>query len=599
MMRIKLKHQLNLMFMVIGCFILTISSIAIYYQIMSTLKEKSERSTVSQFQHMERTLLSFRQEVERQSVDLLLNPLVREFLRNQDSAVDHLFAGLELAKLFKAAKLQNSWLESVLLFAGDGDVVSEAQSSPLYQQGRKDMPFYRSNMHQASTAQSFRIFWYGGRQLVDFVSPDVMTDDKHTPLISTVRYIEISQTLRRGGTLVLNISEQALASLYESLAALPDETAYIVDKEGTVISSLDKTGLGKRSEVVDKLDTERQFGSISYKPEQADARQVVYYELESSDWVLIKEIPIKLFNGDLQKLQRILVIALISSLALMMLFSNYWTQLILKPLRQLTDQMQKLQHGQLGVQVEGLPHNEIGLLSRQFNRMSQSIVDLIQRSEAIEAKKHNHEIKALQAQITPHFLYNTLNVIKWMAVARKADDIADSVVALGNMLMPFYKYTSPLWSLEDEIAYIHNYVKLMNRRYGEGIHLSCRVPNHLLQAQVLKFMLQPIVENALQHGFELKQFQGRIEIDVSEEEGRLLVAVEDDGIGMDEEQLKRTELHMKREYAEEDRQESIGLNNTHSRLKLHFGSEYGIQLSSRQGKGTIVLLCLPMLKEES
>lgn len=598
-MRIKLKHQLNLMFMMIGVIILTISSIIIYYQIMSILKEKSERSTVTQFQHMERTLLSFRHEVERQSVDLLRNPLVRDFLRNHDSAVDHMFIGLELGKIFKTARLQNAWLGSILLLSDDGDIVSETQSSPLYEQGRSDLPFYNSEMHQASSAQSYRMFWYGGRQLADFVSSDVMADGNLVPLISTVRYIEVSQSPRRGGTLALNIREQALASLYDSLAAMPGENAYIIDKAGTIISSLDKTGLGKRSEVVDKLDPERRFGSVSYKPEQADTRQVVYYELEDSDWVLIKEIPMKLFNGDLQKLQRILIIALICSLAVMMLFSNYWTQHILKPLRRLAERMQRLEHGQLGVLVEQLPHNEIGLLSRQFNRMSQSIVELIHRSEAVETRKRIHEIKALQAQITPHFLYNTLNVIKWMAVARKADDIADSVVALGNMLQPFYKYTSSLWSLEDEIAYIRNYVKLMNRRYGEGIRLACRAPDHLLHVQVLKFMLQPIVENAIQHGFELKQFQGSIEIVVTEEEGRLLVAVYDDGVGMDEEQLQRTERHMKREYAEEERQESIGLNNTHYRLKLHFGSEYGIHLSSRLGQGTAVVMRLPVLKERS
>jgi len=596
--KLKLKHQLNLMFMVIGCLVLTISLYAVYYQTMNILTERSEHSTVSQFQQMERAIISFRQEVERHSVELLLDPLVRDFLRARESEVDRMFAGLDLGKMFKQVRMQSPYLESILLFSQEGDVVSEANSSQVFKRKSRDQPFYGSAMYEVSSAQSFRMFWYGGRRLSDFVSPDVMTAYDDASLVSTVRFFEVPQAPQRGGILVLNINEQQLASIYSSLTTLPGESAYIVDEAGIIMSSQNKQQLGQLSEVFDRLEPGSHYGSLTYQADHADV-QVVYYKLENSGWMLIKEIPIKLFNKDLLKLQRILIIALISSLVLMILAANYWIHLLLGPLRHLADRMRRLERGQLGVLAEELPHNEIGLLSLQFNRMSQSIAELVHDKETIEAKKRKHEIKALQAQISPHFLYNTLNVIRWMAVAKKADDIADSVVALGNMVQPFYKNGSSLCSLQEEIEYIRNYVKLMNRRYGEGIQLDVRIPDPLWNVQVLKFMLQPIVENAIQHGFEQKQFRGSIEIDVTEENGWLLVTVEDEGSGMTTEQLHHVQRHMEREFAKEETQDSIGLNNTHQRLKLHFGSEYGIHLYSRYGQGTIVTLSLPLLREES
>lgn len=593
-MRIKLKHQLNLMFLIIGFFILTVSSTMIYYQIMNILEDKSEQSTVLLFRQMEKGILSFRQAVEQNSVELLLDPRVKNFLLNNNSDVDHLFEGLELGKLFKKVIVQNRYFASILLFSENGEIVGESNSRTRFLRDRRDQPFYASEMYRISSEQSFGMFWFGGKSTKDFITSDLF-DSRDPQLISTVRYIEIPQNHKQGGVLVLNIKEGELASLYSSLSDLEGTHSYILDELGVVISSQEKEDLGKKSTVFSQLNPENRFGSISYSDENSDRKQVVYYYLENSDWILVKEIPIKLLNRDLVKLQRILIVALVSSLMLMILFSNYWTQLILTPLKELANKMQKLERGQLGILVDELPKNEIGLLGRQFNRMSKSFVELIKHNEIIERKKRDYEVKALQAQISPHFLYNTLNSIKWMAISRKAQNIVDSVVALGNMLQPFYKYTSLFCSLQDEVNYIINYVMLMNQRYGEGIQLKIDLPEHLRETNTLKFILQPIVENAIQHGFEQKQFKGEISITVLEQNGDLMILVADDGTGISEDKLKEIRLSLSTEYVEENTHQSIGLQNTHHRIQLHFGMEYGISLHSPSGLGTIVELRLPIV----
>jgi|GEM_PF-2284440 len=598
-MKIKLNHQLNLMFMIVGFVILTISSIATYYQIIALQKEQSEQSTVILFRQMEKGIVDFRRNVEKNSVELLLDPKVRKFLRNDASPVDHILQGLELGKQFKKVSVQNRPFDSIMLFADNGELISESNSVPVFFQHSREQPFYHSDMYTVSSSQTFQMFWFGGTTVRDFVNRGLLSDKSNSQLISAVRYIGTPQKNGAGGVLVINIAESELASLYRGLSDQKGTNAYIMDESGIVISSQLKMSLGRTSDVFRMLNKDTRYGSIEYKDSDGVSKLAVYYYLQDIDWVLVKEIPMALLNRDSLKLQRILVIAWVSSLLLMMLFSNYWTRWLLKPMKVLANTMQKLELGQIGIQVDKLPGNEIGVLSRQFNRMSGSIADLLRHNELIERKKRDQEVKALQAQISPHFLYNTLSVIRWMAVAGDTPRVVEGLVALGNMLHPFHKHISLFWSLKNELDYTVNYIKLMNMRYGDGILLNVDSADVRSEVRTLKFILQPVVENAVQHGFEHNQFKGEIHITVLEQHGDMIIRVADDGTGMSEEQLERVRQSLSAEYDEAMVNPSIGLRNTHHRIQLHFGGAYGISIHSRIGSGTLVEIRFPMQSEAS
>ncbi|WP_158560842.1 sensor histidine kinase [Paenibacillus contaminans] len=590
-MRISLKRQLSLIFLVISIVMMLVSSVLVYYQVLDLLKSRSEKSTVQLFRHVERSISAFRNEAEQVSLNLLMDPIVREVLEQKGSAVNHLFRTLELRELFKQTLAKYRYFDSIYLFTEDGEMVAVTDSRSYSAYTNRDHAFYRSRIYLDNTNPYSKTVWYGGGRAADFMENPGEADQRAVPdLLTFVRHIKILQNETRSGILVFNIKEKELASVYQDLSDSADMRTYIVDREERIVSALDKNDLGNKSGSAANREGNA-YGSYSQGGEKS--RQIVYYRLPDNDWMLIKEIPMKLFNQDVMSLQKILLIVFAVSLLLIVLLTLYWTNLILLPLKELAGKMQKLERGNLGVLISRFPKNEIGLLGRHFNRMSLSISELVEQNEKTERKKRESEVKALQAQITPHFLHNTLNGIRWMAIVSNARNIADSLTALGKMLHLFYRDTFLFCSVKDELEYIVHYVKMMNMRYGEGIKLEIDMPENAGQLSILKLILQPIVENAFLHGFEQKHFKGLIRIEVRVNEEELLIQVTDDGSGMPAERLEQIRRSMEASGGETESGGSIGLNNTNTRIRLHYGNEYGVDIRSEYGSGTIVLLRIP------
>lgn len=590
-MQISLKRQLSLIFLFISIAIMLVSSVLVYYQVLDLLKSRSEKSTVQLFRHVERSISAFRNEAEQVSLNLLMDPIVREVLEQKGSTVDHLFRTLDARELFKQTLAKYRYFDSIYLFTEDGEMIAVTGSRSYSAYTGRDHAFYRSRIYLDNTNPYSQTVWYGGGRAADFMENPGEADKEAVPeLLTFVRHIRLLQNEARSGILVFNIKEKELASVYQDLSDSADMRTYIVDRDERIISALDKRDLGQKSESEASREGNA-YGSYSQGGEKS--RQIVYYRLPDNDWMLIKEIPMKLFNQDVMSLQKIVLIVFVLSLLLIVLLTLYWTNLILLPLKELAGKMQKLERGNLGVLINRFPKNEIGLLGRHFNRMSLSISELVEQNEKTERKKRESEVKALQAQITPHFLHNTLNSIKWMAIVSNTRNISDSITALGKMLHLFYKDTSLFCSVQDEIEYIVHYVKMMNMRYGEGIKLEIDMPETVGQLSILKLILQPIVENAFLHGFEQKHFKGLIRIVVHVNEEELHIRVTDDGTGMSAERLEQIRRSMHASSGDPGVGDSIGLSNTNTRIQLHYGTEYGMDIESEFGSGTVVLLRIP------
>ena len=209
-------------------------------------------------------------------------------------------------------------------------------------------------------------------------------------------------------------------------------------------------------------------------------------------------------------------------------------------------------------------------MTHHFNEMSTSIKDLFERNEANESEKRSLEFEALRWQINPHFIYNTLNTIKWMAAINKADNIVDSVVTLSDCLEPIFRKHDIMCTMEDEAEYIKNYIKIMNYRFAGRFKYCVNIPEELMQLHIIRFILQPVVENSIAHGL-INKIKGEIDIMAWKQEQILWVQVEDDGEGMSDsvlgeirQALNSTEAACKKE------SQGIGLSNVNQRIKLHF-----------------------------
>ena len=282
-------------------------------------------------------------------------------------------------------------------------------------------------------------------------------------------------------------------------------------------------------------------------------------------------------------------VCLLIALGLSVLLSFRMT----RPLKKLDERMKQVERGNFDIRVEVTSTNEIGKLARTFNLMIAKIKELMNQKIRDEEIKRHIEIQALQAQIQPHFLYNTLDSIIWMAETNKMGEVVKMTTALSRLFRSSIGKGEEEVPLAVELEHIGNYLTIQSMRYRNRFVHRIEVPKELHECRVLRVILQPLVENAIYHGIRNKAETGEIVIS-GRRNGRMLeLSVSDDGEGMEPERL-RTLLHERRE---QENGKGMGVLNVHRRIQLFYGPAYGLEFRSEREEGTVVLLRLPFRKE--
>ena len=229
--------------------------------------------------------------------------------------------------------------------------------------------------------------------------------------------------------------------------------------------------------------------------------------------------------------------------------------------------------------------------------MALHIQELLTQMEQMYEQRKNIEISLLQSRINPHFLYNTLDSIRWMAVIQKSRNIEQITRALENLLRNVAKGTDDKISLRQELALVEDYVHIQKVRYVEVFDYLCQVPEELLSCSIVKFTLQPIVENAIFHGVEPKGEFGEIRISArSGSDGDLFLTVEDNGVGMTPEELQKLKDNLQNH--NKNSLNGMGVANVDARLKLIYGPSYGLLYESAPGEYTRVTIHIPREEAE-
>ncbi|TXK83887.1 sensor histidine kinase [Paenibacillus sp. N3.4] len=257
--------------------------------------------------------------------------------------------------------------------------------------------------------------------------------------------------------------------------------------------------------------------------------------------------------------------------------------------------MKDVQDGNLDVWLDIKSRDEIGALAKEFNKMVGNTKMLMENIIEEQKKKKEYELAVMQSQINPHFLYNTLECICGLADLKRNAD----VVKIVNQLALFYRGVlskgNPVISMEDEIIITQTYLEILKVRYGDQIDYTLDFDPEVYKYKTIKLLLQPIVENSIYHGLKNKRGKGHIHIQAGIKDKQLVIVIADDGIGIQQEQLD----NMFNLGAADYKQKSFGLKSTNERIKLYFGVEYGLEIQSEYGKGTLVKIKLPTLETRS
>lgn len=318
---------------------------------------------------------------------------------------------------------------------------------------------------------------------------------------------------------------------------------------------------------------------------------IVTSPFEQERWTTYLYMPMSELSaeGDIFR-QNIVLLA-----ALMVLFaaivSTFLSNVITRPIKKLMHNILLVEKGQFD-QVEDIrSSDEIGHLSNRFNRMSRELKGLVEQIQREVGEKAAAEMLALQSQINPHFLYNTLGSVKWIASMQQADRIVEMTDALIAMLRYAARSEGAVVTLRSELDNLRNYMAIQKVRYYNRIRMNVETDEALLDCPMPKLILQPFVENAIFHGLTGQEEDGLIDIRIARKADDIVIEVEDNGIGMDEE----TAAGLRSSLSEaQDQRRGIGLHNVQRRLQLYYGRRYGIEFESRIQEGTTFRICLPI-----
>lgn len=320
-------------------------------------------------------------------------------------------------------------------------------------------------------------------------------------------------------------------------------------------------------------------------------------------WRTVGVFPTKESISEVRQIQ-FYVVSFVFVVCLFGLSASLWfSRSIAQPIFRLMSYMRRAETGNLSAGRWSDRADEIGMLGNSFNRMLSQIRQLISLNELRERQKRDAEMRSLQEHIKPHFLYNTLDTIHWMARKEGADGVSDMASALSRLFRIGLSKGQDYIPLHSELEHINSYLQIQQTRYRDRLQCTVDVPEELQNLYVLKLLLQPLVENAIYHGIKGRRGPGHIVIKGKVQQGRLHLTIQDDGAGMTRERLAEMLqlLDMPMESLESTSPEwtgkSYGMLNVQARLRLSFGSDYGILLDSRQGEGTRVTIVHPLMRE--
>jgi len=323
-----------------------------------------------------------------------------------------------------------------------------------------------------------------------------------------------------------------------------------------------------------------------------NGRSYLFCTLSSSanGLILLAEVPVQMIIENNKYIAFITTLMIIISIIFSGILALIVTNRITNPIKKVVQAMKKVEKGDLNTKVEIAGNDEIGYMSRRFNVMVENLNELFKTNMEKQERLRIAEIKYLQAQINPHFLYNTLDSIKWLAKLNGVDEISIIVSKLGNLLKNSINSRDDLVTVEDSMYLIDSYLSIQKIRFGDKFEAFIDVDKSIMKCLVPKLVIQPVVENAIIHGIENKMSKGTVRITGTKVNDTIIFEISDDGIGISKEKLKK----LKSSVALEKTSESIALSNISSRIKLYYGEEYGLEIFSEVEKGTRVRLVMPV-----
>ena len=411
--------------------------------------------------------------------------------------------------------------------------------------------------------------------------------------IQMIKMVKDLQTYKPIGYIRFGLKRNYIEKMAKNINFGSDGSVVIFDENLNKIS-----GIAHDSALSKLLKEKPSTGNFSYS-EGKNEYTAVHIHSDSTGWTTVGVIPLRYINKDLAGIQYLTVIIIVLTIIIGVAVSVIIAQSLILPLENTVNALEKFSRGDFAVRLKENRCDEIGKLNRIFNKAIKEINELMQKVTQSEILNKEMEFKTLQSQMNPHFLYNTLDTINWLAFKEKQTEICNLVAAISSLIRASISNKKSIITIEQELDYVKNYIYIQHIRYKDRFDIIYDIDESLLKQAVPKLIIQPIVENAIIHGIENSKNKNLLYISVKRENECIIIIVKDTGIGMTDEKV--SELLKEPLNAEGDEQKAhtnLGLYAVHKRIQLMYGDLYGLTVQSQAGEGTTVTLHIPFTKKQ-
>ncbi|MBB6730240.1 cache domain-containing sensor histidine kinase [Cohnella zeiphila] len=550
------------------------------YRLSVDAVENNSRSYIKEVINQVNTnIQSYVDNMENISLLAMTNKDVKYYISNDSFISDEESRPYEkrISDLFQSILYTRKDIASIMVFGYNGRFVSDRRITTLNPNAKiEDQAWYRN----ARLA--------GGKSVLSAPHVQNIIQNEYRWVVSLSRELKNVDGLTADGIFLVDLNLNVINDLCSQINLGSKGYVFIVDGDGNIVYHPQQQLIysNLRTEKIAEV-TAASSGS-SFEVDDAQGKRFYSVKDTNFGWKIVGVAYETDLIGYKSTLGRTLLITL-AAVAISLFVSVVLSHRLSRPIRHLQRSMRLVEKGDFDVQAEVTQMNEIGQLSRTFNMMVAQIKNLMQEIIRTQENKRRSELQALQAQINPHFLYNTLDSIVWMAEQKQHEEVVLMTSALAKLFRASIAKDQELVPIRVEMEHIRNYLLIQKMRYANKLDYRLEFDEAVLNDRMPKILLQPFVENAIYHGIRNKPDLGTIVIRAMQRGGRIVFEIEDDGLGMTAEQLEKI-----RETGDgENRSKGIGISNVDERIKLICGPAYGVRIRSEREVGTCVTITIP------
>lgn len=580
--------QTAVLIIVTMCIMVTVFYMVFHSRAFNERGKYEEENLVN----MEAYLNSYLEEVDSIAKNVNYNYYLQDYLetviKEDDDYVDS-----GIGKNMRSYEMSSQAFSDTLL--------SRADISSIMIFGKKKMLLNRSMYTYQKVALDYsKLDWYAKAvakpQDAIITGPNrhsfFDTDDE---VISLSREVQSYENGTFRGVILINLNMNKITEICNSFQEKQENFICIINDKGELVYEQQN---GRERFAFDEKENRQELNTALGKTKESCFRLnyrgekylVTRTDMKTTGWTLVSMVPYKSVMAETMAISGVMILAVAITLIVTLLLLNRILTGVVKPLKKLEKYMVQVNPDNMDQRMEILTDDEIGHLSMKFNQMMDRIRNLKEQVIEEQKDKRKYELQALQAQINPHFLYNTLDSIIWMAETNDSNIVA-MTEALAKLFRISLNKGNEEISLERELEHVKNYLIIQSMRYADKFTYEISAEPGVERCRTIKLILQPIVENCIYHGIKKKRGTGKITIRAYRREQNLIIEVSDDGCGMPEEICRKI---LSDEIESENISGSgIGVKNVNERIQLRFGKKYGLSYSSEEGVGTTVTYVLP------